>query len=128
MTEPYWIQVEVVKAIHARQINEHGGIHGIRDESLLYSALDAPKNSFHYEVTSIVKLAAKYAYAIASNHPFSDGNKRTAYICMRLFLRLNGYDIQSDDKEKVRLMTAIAAGQMKVDAIVEWLNKHTCDT
>ena len=127
MIEPRWVQVEVIKAIHVRQINEHGGIHGIRDDSLLHSAMDAPKNSFHYGVESVIELAAKYAYSIASNHPFADGNKRISYICMRLFLKLNGYDISADGEEKIRLMTSIAAGTMTVEAITVWLNDHLID-
>ncbi len=124
MREPRWVLLDVAKAVHARQIGEHGGIHGIRDESLLSSAIDAPKNSFHYGVTSLPELAAKYAQALASNHPFADGNKRTAYICMRLFLKLNGYDIKADGAEKVRLMTLVAAGEMSVEAIAAWLHEH----
>jgi death-on-curing protein len=127
MREPRWVQIEVIKAIHTRQINEHGGIHGIRDTSLLQSAMDAPKNSFHYGAESIIAMAAKYAYSLASNHPFADGNKRTAYICMRLFLKLNGYDISADGKEKIHLMTSIASGTMSVEAITAWLNDHLID-
>jgi death on curing protein len=127
MSELRWVQAEVVNAIHARQINEHGGVHGIRDASLLHSALDAPRNSFHYGVSSLTELAAKYVHALASNHPFADGNKRTAYICMRLFLQLNGYDITATGAEKVHLMTAIAAGEMEHAAIAEWLDAHVME-
>jgi death-on-curing protein len=125
MNEPKWIELDVIKAVHVRQISEHGGVHGIRDESLLHSAVDAPKNSFYYGVSSLIELAAKYAHTLASNHPFVDGNKRTAYICMRLFLKLNGYDIQANSEEKIHLMLSIAAGKMTVESITLWISKNS---
>ena len=85
MEEPAWIQDNVVLAIHNRQLAEHGGAPGVRDRGSLESALDAPKNRWLYEKCSIEELAACYTFHLAKNHPFIDGNKRTAYVCMRLF-------------------------------------------
>ncbi len=97
MKELIWISDEVVVAIHRRQLAEHGGLQGIRDEGLLQSALHRPKNLLAYSESppDMASLAAAYAYGIVKNHPFMDGNKRTAYVVMRTFLKLNGYDIQA---------------------------------
>jgi death-on-curing protein len=127
MKSPEWIDPAVVRAVHDRQIREHGGVHGIRSEALLESALNAPKNRFDYAKAEICELAAAYAYAIAVNHPFVDGNKRTAYICMRLFLRLNGRDFTASGAEKVALMMGVASGGMTVEAIAGWLKEHGCE-
>ena len=95
MMEPIWIEELVVIAIHSRQLAEHGGIDGIRDQGLLESALFRPKNKFNYGNPSIFDLAAAYGYGIAKNHPFIDGNKRTYYVVTRTFIIMNGYDIQA---------------------------------
>jgi death-on-curing protein len=88
-SEPVWIRDDIVVALHNRQLAEHGGPQGTRDKGLLESAINSPKHKWHYEKSSIEELAATMAYGIARNHPFVDGNKRTAYVCMRLFLKLN---------------------------------------
>ncbi|MGL5074500.1 MAG: type II toxin-antitoxin system death-on-curing family toxin, partial [Waterburya sp.] len=93
MSVPIWVEEEVVIAIHLRQLAEHGGSDGIRDRGLLESALFRPRNLFNYGNSTIFDLAAAYGYGITSNHPFIDGNKRTSYVVMRTFLKLNGYDI-----------------------------------
>ena len=92
MTEPIWINLRVIKAFHDRQINEHGGLPGLRDEGLLLSALSRPENAFHYTdpKPDVAELAAAYGFGLAKNHPFNDANKRTALIATRLFLKLNG--------------------------------------
>jgi len=124
MSEPKWVDIEVVKAIHTRQIQEHGGLHGIRDEKLLISALYAPQNSFLYEKSDLITLASKYLFTMSSNHPFVDGNKRTAYICMRLFLKLNGKDFKANDKEKIDLVINVASQKYKEREIIDWLKQH----
>ncbi len=121
MEEPVWIRDTVVLAIHNRQLAEHGGILGVRDHGLLESALDAPKNRWHYEKSSIEELAACYAYHLAMNHPFIDGNKRTAWVCMRLFLKLNGLDIEADRQEKVRTMLDLSAGRKDLEELTVWI-------
>lgn len=121
MKEPTWVEPDVAKAIRIRQIKEHGGVHGIRDASLLKSALGAPKNFFLYENASLIELAARYVHLLAPNHLFADGNKRTAYVCMPLFLKLNGLDIAATDEEKIGLMMRVAEGSAGFEAIVAWL-------
>lgn len=124
MQEPIWLLPDVVMAIHARQIQEHGGKKGIRDSNLLHSALAAPQNLFHYEEASHIKLAATYAYLICQNHPFVDGNKRTGYICMRLFLQLNESDITASQQEKIEIMLGVARAQICRDELASWIEKH----
>jgi death on curing protein len=123
-TEPKCLLDDLVTAIHNRQLAEHGGGTGLRDDGLLESALNAPKNKYHYKSSSIEELAACYAFSIAKNHPFVDGNKRTAYICMRLFLKLNGKDIEATAEEKIRLTLDLAAGVINQEEVTEWLMKH----
>lgn len=125
MKPPIWIRDDVVYALHDRQLAEHGGAPGIRDSGLLESALNAPKHLFHYKQANLLHLAAAYGFALAANHPFVDGNKRTAYVCMRLFLRLNGLDIVAVKEEKIRIMLNLAAGKIDRNALATWLTKHT---
>ncbi len=125
MEEPVWIRDNVVPAIHNRQLAEHGGASGVRDQGLLESALDAPKNRWLYEKCGIEELAACYAYHLAKNHPFIDGNKRTAYVCMRLFLKLNGLDIEADNQEKVMSMLDLAAGRKALEELTVWIKSST---
>jgi len=127
MIEPNWVNIDVIKAIHTRQIQEHGGLHGIRDEKLLISALNTPHNTFLYEKADLITLASKYLYSLSSNHPFVDGNKRTAYICMRLFLKLNGKDFKATEEEKIELMINVASQRYKDDEIIDWLKQHILD-
>ena len=122
--EPVWIRDDVVLALHGRQLAEHGGARGVRDMGLLESALNAPKQKFHYEKSGITSLAADYGFVLAKNHPFVDGNKRTVYVCMRLFLKLNGHDIGADKKERIHIMQGLAAGKVSRDQLIDWLNEH----
>ena len=122
MAEPVWLRPDVVLAIHNRQLAEHGGPPGVRDEGLLESALIAPVNRWQYEKGSLPELAACYAFHLAGNHPFIDGNKRTAYICMRLFLTLNGMDLTADPEEKIRIMVDLSAGRLGFDELAAWVS------
>jgi death-on-curing protein len=124
--ELIWISDEVVVAIHRRQLAEHGGLEGIRDEGLLQSALSRPKNLLAYSESSpdMAFLAAAYAYGIVKNHPFVDGNKRTAYVVMRTFLKLNGYDIQASSEEKYQIWLALAAGKLSEEELASWIREH----
>ena len=118
-----WILEETVHAIHSRQIAEHGGIDGVRDEGLLLSALARPQNLLAYsnETPDISALAASYAYGIAKNHPFLDGNKRTAFVVMRTFLLLNGFDIDASQEEKYLTILKLAEGNLSEVELNEWV-------
>ncbi|MHC4671505.1 MAG: type II toxin-antitoxin system death-on-curing family toxin, partial [Planctomycetota bacterium] len=111
MKEPIWIRDDVVRAIHSRQLSEHGGQEGIRDEGLLDSALTRPRSKLNYSSSEpdLAELAASYAYGLSQNHPFIDGNKRTAYVACRTFLILNGRDIVAPQEEKVLIFLQLAA-------------------
>jgi death-on-curing protein len=122
--EPIWIKDEVVIALHNRQLAEHGGPQGTRDQGLFESALNSPKHKWHYEQSPIEELAATLAHSIAKNHPFIDGNKRTAYVCMRLFLQLNRKDISASQEEKVNVILDLASGKINVEGLTEWIKSH----
>ena len=115
----------VVFAIHDAQLAEHGGIAGIRDEGLLSSALARPRNLLAYgESPDAVSLAAAYAFGISRNHPFFDGNKRTAFVVMELFLDLNGWALKADDADCISTMEALASGNLNEKALGSWLHEH----
>src|SRR5258708_10491386 len=97
MSKPIWIEAELVLAIHDRQLVEHGGAAGLRDEALLHSALGRPKNQLAYESADVVELAVTYTAGIVQNHPFVDGNKRTGFVVGILFLQLNGYPVTASE-------------------------------
>jgi death-on-curing protein len=116
----------MIRAIHTSQVQEHGGSLGLRDQGLLASALDRPKNRFHYESEGdLFDLAAAYGFGLARNHPFVDGNKRVAFQAMYLFLGLNGIRIDAEEHDVVRLILALAAGDLPEPELADWLRKHT---
>jgi death on curing protein len=120
-----WGADDVVLAIHEAQLAEHGGIAGIRDEGLLSSALARPLNLAAYgNAPDAPSLAAAYAFGIAHNHPFLDGNKRTAFVVMELFLDLNGCILNADDAACISTMLALAAGDLSEKALADWLREH----
>lgn len=121
MIDPIWIEPSVVNLMHERQLAEHGGASGVRDAGLLESALMRPQQKFHYGEASLLVLAASYGFGIARNHPFIDGNKRTAYVVMRSFLILNGWDIVASQEEKYTTMIALAEGNLSEEALTAWL-------
>ena len=121
-----WLSDALIRAIHADQIREHGGLPGIREPGLLASALDRPAQRLHYEPQSdLAILAAAYAYGIARNHPFVDGNKRVAFQAMYVFLGLNGLRIEAEEDEVVRLILALADGKVEEPALAQWIREHT---
>lgn len=126
MTEPLWIRDDVAFAIHRRQLAEHGGQDGLRDPGLLESALARPKNLHAYEPerADLPTLAAAYAWGIVKNHPFLDGNKRTALVVCRTFLKLNGWDLEATQEEKYRTFLRLAEGRLKEEELAEWLRDH----
>ena len=117
-----WLNSNEVLAIHARQIAEHGGIDGVRDLGLLESALARPQNLHAYEPEAdIASLAAAYAFGIAKNHPFLDGNKRTAHVTMRTFLVLNGIEFTATQEDKYLTIINLAAGDLSEEELAEWI-------
>jgi death-on-curing protein len=124
-----WVEDGVVLAIHDAQLAEHGGIARIRDEGLLSSALARPRNLEAYgEDVDAASLAAAYAFGIARNHPFLDGNKRTAFVVMELFLDLNGWLLPVGDADCISTMLAVASGDMGEKALAAWLRKQIART
>jgi death on curing protein len=124
--EPRWIAKESLLVLHDRSIALHGGAPGLRDEGLLESAIGRPANRFHYEgVDDVCALAATYLVAIASNHPFADGNKRSAFLAAGLFLRLNGRRLVADQADAARKVLAVAAGERDIDDLADWIRSRS---
>ncbi|NBB84639.1 MAG: type II toxin-antitoxin system death-on-curing family toxin [Bacteroidetes bacterium] len=125
--EPRWLSRDMVNVIHARQLDEHGGFPGINDEALIESALSRPQNKRSYaeEPPSLTELAAAYGFGLAKNHGFRDGNKRTAFMAMYIFLGLNGLRLVAEEPEIVQLMEDVASGVCSEDMLAVWLDKHT---
>lgn len=120
--EPEWVAEQTVLNYHREQLAEHGGGDGVRDMGMLQSALARPQNAFHYnQVVSLSKLAACYAFGIAKNHAFTDGNKRTAYVVMRAFLVMNGFDIQATQEEKYLTVYDLSAGDLTEEQLADWI-------
>lgn len=126
MNEPVWIDDLLVTALHHRQIAEHGGAEGVRDAGLLESALNRPKQLYYYGDPSpdIAALAASYAFGIAKNHPFLDGNKRTSLVVCRLFISLNGYELRTSSLEKYQTFIALASGELSEAALADWIRRN----
>ena len=124
MSEWTWLRLDVVKALHDRQLAEHGGPSGVRDAGALESALARPQNLAAYGEPDTAALAASYAFGIARNHAFVDGNKRTAWVAARLFLELNGVTLTFDKVEATHTMLALAAGEIDEDELGGWLRER----
>ncbi len=126
MDDPIWISVDLALAIHQRQLAEHGGQAGVRDQGLLESALGRPRHLFAYSDPrpDIPALAAAYAFGIARNHAFIDGNKRTAAVVCETFLELNGWELRADDATLYPQYLALAAGEIEEDALARWLGAN----
>ena len=120
MSQWVWLRTDVVQALHDRQLAEHGGPAGVRDQGALESALARPQNLAAYGDPDAAALAASYAFGIARNHAFVDGNKRTAWVAARLFLALNGVTFRFDKVEATRTVLALAAGQLGEDELADW--------
>jgi death on curing protein len=122
--EPVWIDIQIALAIHDRQLAEHGGGSGVRDAVMLESALARPVNSSGYGQDDPCALAAAYAFGVARNHPFVDGNKRTAWVLARVFLMLNGMTIAFAPEDAIRIMLALAAGDLSEQELADWFRTH----
>lgn len=116
-----WIEIDVTLGYHKRQLAEHGGTEGLRDEGLLLSALARPQNLNAYgEAVDIAALAASYAFGIAKNHPFLDGNKRTALVVSVAFLNLNGFDYDVEPPEEYEVFYDLAQGTLSEEELANW--------
>jgi death-on-curing protein len=124
MSEPEWLDLDIVLDFHAEQLALFGGADGIRDLGLLESALARPANKFAYGEIDLSTLAAAYGFGIAKNHPFIDGNKRTALASMIVFLGLNGADLDAPQEEATAIMLNLAAGEITDDLLARWIADH----
>jgi death on curing protein len=124
VTEWTWVREDAVLAAHDRQLAEHGGPAGLRNPGGLESALARAPNIAAYGNPDAPALAAAYAAGIARNHPFVDGNKRTAWIAARLFLRINGISLSYDHAEATGIMLALAAGELSEDELANWFRER----
>ena len=119
-----WVSREVALAAHAEQLAEHGGAEGVRDAGALESALARPQNLNAYGTPDAAELAAAYAYGIARNHPFVDGNKRTAEVVSETFLNFNGYELAATDAEVVVAFFGVAAGDVSEAELADWIRQR----
>lgn len=122
--EPIWLDSRMAHAIHDRQLAEHGGGAGLRDEGALESAMARPLNQWAYGERDLAQLAAAYAFGLARNHPFADGNKRTAWILARLFLMANGVEIAFDKVDAINIVIALAAGELAEEELADWFRQR----
>lgn len=124
MTEPRWLDVTIVLDVHAEQLALFGGADGIRDLGLLESALARPLNKFGYGENDLAELAAAYAFSIARNRPFVDGNKRAAFASIIVFLGLNGIDFDAPPEQATAMILALAAGEVSEDSFERWIKDN----
>jgi death-on-curing protein len=124
MDEPPWLTREIVVAIHDEQLVIHGGAAGLRDAGMLEPALTRPQNRWSYERADLAELAATYAFGIARNHPFVDGNKRTALLVLYTFLGINGVDFIVPEAEAAAIILALAAGEVGEEGLTRWIRDN----
>jgi death on curing protein len=122
--KPEWVTLPVELAIHDEQLTIHGGSSGLRDPALLESALSRPVNKWSYEKAKLPELAAAYAYGIARNHPFVDGNKRTALLTLYTFLGLNGIDFVVSEADAATIILSLAAGEVSEESLARWIRDN----
>ena len=124
MSEPFWLTRQIIVAIHDEQLATHGGASGLRDEAMLESALDRPKNKWLYENAGLAELAAAYAFAIARNHPFVDGNKRTSLLALYTFPGVNGIDFDVPEADAAAMFLSLAAGEVNEESLTRWVRDN----
>lgn len=124
MKEPKWLTTTMVVAIHDEQLAIHGGLAGLRDAGMLESALDRPRNKWAYEAAELPELAAAYAYAIARNHPFADGNKRTSLLALYTFLGINEIDFVVPEAIAAAMILSLAAGEISEESLARWIRDN----
>ena len=125
MTAIKWLSRPAIEIIHREQLAEHGGLQGLKDENALEAALARPLHKNAYGEDDIFVLAAAYLYGLARTHPFSDGNKRIAYLAAFTFMLLNGYLIEATQAEVIEFVLAVAAGEIDEDGATRFLRDHT---
>jgi death on curing protein len=125
MNEPVWLSRQSVEMIHQTQLARHGGAAGLRDAGLLESALVRALNAWSYGEADLFEFAALYAEGIAKNHPFADGNKRTAFVAAALFLRINGRRLRAENPEAVEKMLGLASGALSRGDFAAWLRERS---
>jgi death on curing protein len=124
VNEPEWLEIDIVLDFHAEQLALFGGAEGVRDLGLLESALARPINKFGYGEADLANLAAAYGFGIARNHPFVDGNKRTALASMIVFLGLNRFDLDAPREQATAIMLSLAAGEISEETLARWIADH----
>lgn len=125
MKRPKWLSTALVTAIHDEAIYEFGGLGGLRDVGLLESALDRPRNRLAYQPkTTVFELAVSICFGVAKNHPFVDGNKRTALLSARAFLFVNGYLLEPAEEDEVLTIVAVAANSMTEQQLADWMKRN----
>jgi death-on-curing protein len=124
MSEPEWLDIDIAIDIHAEQLALFGGADGVRDRGLIESALGRPQHKFAYEESDLAALAAAYAFGIAKNHPFVDGNKRTAFASMLVFLGLNGIDFDVAPQDATVMIMALAGGEVSEESLARWIRDN----
>ena len=127
MSEPIWLERRLIDALHFQQPSRFGGLHGIRDERALDSALGPPRDQWVYGERGLIRLGAAYTFGLARNHGYSDGNKRIAFVAMAVFLELNGLELVAAGDNVVRQMVAVAAGELEEDALAGWVRTHASE-
>jgi death on curing protein len=120
-----WLHPAVIRMVHSEQLVEHGGQSGIRDEGLLESALARPQNLALYGEPDTPQFSAAYAFGIAKNHPFLDGNKRVAFVALCTFLELNGKQLTAADTDCVHIIEGVASGGVDQEALASWVRVHS---
>jgi death-on-curing protein len=124
MSEPFWLTRQMIEAIHDEQLAIHGGASGLRDEGMLESALGRPRNKWSYEHAELADLAAAYAFGIARNPPFVDGNKRTSLLALYTFLGVNDIDFDVPEAEAAAMILALAAGEVDEEGLTRWIRDN----
>lgn len=124
MSEPFWLTRRMIVAIHDEQLAIHGGATGLRDEGMQESALDRTKNEWLYENADLAELAAAYAFGIARNRPFVDGNKRTSLLALYTFLGVNGIDFVAPEAEAAAIILSLAAGEVGEQGLTRWIRDN----
>ncbi len=119
-----WVELREILSMHADQIAEHGGLHGVRDQALLESALSRAQNLSAYDNSNPFQLAAAYAYGIAKNHPFVDGNKRSAFLASASFLAWNGWELNATEMDVAIIFQDLAASKLEEAELAIWFERH----